>query len=80
MALLIYRLMEKELGEEYTVTEIINTLRHMYLTKVTKGAYTPSFTRTILTDELHETVPFRLDYEVITPSKLRSIIRSSKSK
>lgn len=80
MALLIYRSLEKKLEEKYTVTEIVNTLKDINLTKISDGAYCPNFTRTELTDDLHKTVSFRLDYEVIKPSKLRSIIKSSKSK
>lgn len=79
IALLVYRLLEKELGEEYTCEEIIDTLRGMQMTLLSKNSgYTPSYKRTDITDLLHEKSGFHTDYEFISKSSMRSIIKSSK--
>lgn len=55
MALVIYRLLEKDLNEAYTCEEIIETLRNMMIARPgEKLGYTPVYTRTNLTDALHE--------------------------
>lgn len=80
IALLVYRILENQLNNKYTVTEIVNTLSEMKLTDIGEMGYIPSYTRTALTDELHENVGFRTDTQIVKKSKLRSIIKSSKDK
>ena len=79
MSLLLYRLLEKKLGNAYTVSQILGTLRSMQMTLLnTAGGYIPSYTRTELTDTLHKTFGFRTDYEFITKSYMRTIIKDTK--
>ncbi len=78
IALMIYRILEKKLGDKYTCEEIIKTLREMDMRKVGKQGYIPSYTRTQLTDSLHENAGFRTDYELITPKSMAGIIRRTK--
>jgi transposase len=81
MALVIYRLLEKELNEAYTCEEIIETLRNMMTARPgEKLGYTPVYTRTDLTDALHEKSGFRTDYQIITDVNMRKVIRASKKK
>ena len=40
--------------------------------------YIPGYTRTALTDALHENAGFRTDYELITPKSMAGIVRRSK--
>ena len=40
--------------------------------------YSPTYTRSILTDELHEKLGFRTDYEVITDKNLKKILKEIK--
>nr|WP_300815632.1 IS1634 family transposase [uncultured Acetatifactor sp.] len=81
ISLVIYRLLEKELQEAYTCEEIINTLRNMVTARPgEKMGYTPVYTRTDLTDALHETAGFRTDYQIITDVNMRKVIRASKKK
>ena len=76
---LLYRLLEKKIGCEYTVEQIIETLRSMKLTLLnTANGYVPSYTRTELTDTLHRSFGFRTDYEFIKKSTMRSIIKETK--
>jgi hypothetical protein len=78
IALLIYRILEKKLGGKYTCYEIISTLREMNLTRLGTNGYTPSYTRTELTDSIHEMAGFRTDYELSTEKGVRGICRRSK--
>jgi transposase len=78
IALMIYRILEKKLGDKFTCEEIIKTLREMDMRKVGEQGYIPSYTRTQLTDSLHENAGFRTDYELITPKSMAGIIRRTK--
>ena len=78
IALMIYRILEKQLGEKYTCEEIIKTLRDMDMRKVGEDGYIPAYTRTGLTDALHKNAGFRTDYELITPKPMAGIIRRTK--
>ena len=81
ISLLVYRLLEKKLGEEYTCSQILDTLRGMHMTLLSKeSGYIPSYKRTKLTDKLHSIFGFRTDFEFISKSTMRSIIRSTKQK
>ena len=81
ISLVIYRLLEKELLEAYTCEEIIDTLRNMVVARPgEKLGYTPVYTRTDLTDSLHEAAGFRTDYQIITDVNMRKVIRASKKK
>ena len=79
ISLLLYRLLEKKLGNAYTANQILKTLRSMQMTRLNAaGGYIPSYTRTGLTDALHKTFGFRTDYEFITKSSMRTIIKETK--
>lgn len=81
IALVVYRVLEKELHEAYTCEEIINTLKNMMIARPgEKMGYTPVYTRTDLTDALHETAGFRTDYQIISDVNMRKVIRASKKK
>ena len=79
ISLLLYRLLEKKLGDTYTSKQILETLRSMQMTLLNKASgYIPSYTRTELTDRLHKKFHFRTDYEFITKSSMRTIIKNTK--
>lgn len=75
---MIYRILEKQLKEEYTCSEIISTLRKMKIRKLGKDGYIPAYTRTALSNALHENAGFRTDYELTTPKTMAGILRRSK--
>ena len=80
-ALFLFRILEKKLGEKYTCEEIISTLRSMMMYRPgEKMGYLPAYTRTEITDALHETFGFRTDYEILTDLSMRRIIRQTKKK
>lgn len=80
IALLVYRILERKLGNQYTCDEIISTLRSMRMTKAQDIGYTPAYTRTDLTDALHESAGFRTDYEITRKKAMKGIIRKSKQR
>lgn len=80
IALLVYRILERKLGLKYTCEEILHTLRGMKMTKAKDIGYIPSYTRTGITDSLHETAGFRTDYEIVRDKAMRGVIRSSKER
>ena len=80
IALLVYRILEKKTDSRYTCDEMITTLRNMRVTKAKDIGYTPSYTRTDITDKLHEMAGFRTDYEFIRDKAMKGIIRKSKKR
>lgn len=79
LSLLIYRLLEKRIGERYTCEEIINELKEMNFLRVNKEGYIPTYTRTDLTDDLHESFKLRTDYQIIDVKTMRKIIKFTKT-
>ncbi|GHU71197.1 hypothetical protein AGMMS49992_04780 [Clostridia bacterium] len=77
LALLVYRIIEKRLGTDYTSSQITNTLREMDFLSTDEG-YIPTYTRTALTDALHSMVGFRTDRHIITKKKMSHIQKQSK--
>lgn len=79
LSLLVYRLLEKKLKCQYTCTKILETLRGMQLVRLSKeGAYVPAYTRTAITDSLHEAFGLRSDFEILTRAAIKKLIRESK--
>lgn len=80
IALLVYRILEKKTGDQFTCEEMIDTLRDMRVTKAKDIGYLPSYTRTAITNVLHETAGFRTDYEITREKAMKGIIRKSKKR
>lgn len=78
ISLFIYRLLEKKLKNKYTSSQIIETLRNMYVFESKGDGYIPTYIRTNLTDELHEIFSFRTDYEINTYKNFKKIFEQIK--
>ena len=78
LSLVLHRYLEKELNEKYTASEIIDTLREMNLNQIDEIGYIPVYTRTDITDCLHETFNFRTDSEITTKKIMKKILKDSK--
>ena len=78
MSLLLFRLMEKKLNSTYTSSQIIDSLRDYRLLKIGGRGYIPEYTRTDLTDSMHEAFRFRTDTEIVPSSVMRNIIKNTK--
>lgn len=78
MSLIIYRLLEKKLGNKFTCSEVISGLRDMNFYEIKGEGYIPTYTRTDFTDALHESFGFRTDYEIIKKSQMKKILNTTK--
>lgn len=78
IALIIYRLLEKKLGEKYTCHEILTKLREMDFYQIKGEGYIPTYTRDDLTDDLHEVFGFRTDYQIISMQQMKNIFKATK--
>lgn len=78
LALIIYRYLEKKIDEKYTVYEVIDTIRNMNFLK-DDDDFIPNYTRTDITDLLHEKFDFRTDYEILTTKYLKKIFKQTKN-
>ena len=76
ISLFIYRLLEKKLDYQYTTSQILDTLRNMNMLENKGDGYLPEYTRTNLTDDLHELFNFRTDYEINTYKDFKKIFDS----
>ncbi|RKL61258.1 IS1634 family transposase [Thermoanaerobacteraceae bacterium SP2] len=79
ISLVIYRLLEKKLNGKYTCYEIINGLRDMNFLEVKGEGYIPAYTRTDFTDDIHEAFGFRTDYQIVSKSQMKKILKCTKS-
>ena len=50
----------------------------MHFLEVPKEGYIPAYTRTDFTDALHEAFGFRTDYQILTHSHMKKILKLSK--
>lgn len=78
LSLLIYRMLEQKLDEKYTVSELTQALRSMDFFRIEGLGYLPEYTRTEITDDLHEVFGFRTDTEIVTDKTMKKIIRATK--
>lgn len=79
LALYIYRILEKKLQEQFTGPELLKTLREYKLFQIPGVGYLPCYTRTQITDALHDAFGFRTDYQINTNLALKNIFRLTKS-
>lgn len=79
ISLIIYRLLEKRLKEEFTCREIVSGLRDMNFFEIKGEGYVPTYTRSDFTDALHETFGFRTDYEIVSTQNMKKIFKYTKS-
>ncbi len=77
-ALILYRILEKKLGGEVTCEEIIRTIKEMNMLEIPGEGYIPEYTRTDLTDKLHDAFGFRTDYEIISQRNMKKILTATR--
>ena len=78
LALIIYRYLEKKIDEKYTVYEVIDTIKDMNFLK-DDDDFIPNYTRTDITDLLHDKFEFRTDYQILTAKYLKKIFKQTKN-
>ena len=78
LSLVVYRYLEKKLENRFTCEDIITTLKDMNFYEVEGEGYIPTYTRTDLTDALHEAFGFRTDYQIVTTKQMKKIFKDTK--
>jgi transposase len=73
LSLLVFRLMEKKLKEAFPAGQIIQTLRDMLFYQLGADGFLPAYTRTPLTDALHEAFGFRTDWQILSKKNIAQI-------
>ena len=79
-ALVIYRILEQKLNEKYTCEELIDTILSMDMLIAPGEGYIPTYTRTDITDALHDAFGFRTDYQITSQKNMRKILNQTKKK
>lgn len=78
IALIVYRYLEKKLDNKYTIDQILPTLREMDFMKYEGKGYQPIYTRTEITDTLHEAFGFCTSKQIVPIAKMRNICSQTK--
>lgn len=78
LSLVLHRYLEKTIDEKYTTPQIISCLRNMNFMQIIGEGFIPLYTRTDLTDLLHDKFNFRTDYEILTEKNLKKIFKQIK--
>lgn len=78
LALVIFRYLEKKLNEQYTSSQIVETLKTFNFKNENDIGYSPLYTRTELTDLLHKVSGFETDFEFIENKNIKKIINKTK--
>lgn len=78
LSLVLFRYIERKLEYKYTCGEILETLRGMNFLSIAGEGYVPVYTRTDLTDALHEAFGFHTDYDIVTYKQMKKIFRDTK--
>jgi transposase len=79
ISLMIYRLLEKKLEEKFTCNDIISTLKGMNFYEVKGEGYIPTYTRTDLTDALHDAFGFRTDLQIVNNKTMKKFLKGTKN-
>lgn len=80
LALLIYRMLEKNPGRKYTCEKLLGTLKGMNFADVEGQGYMPLYQRETITDDLHAASGFRTDFQFITKRQMKTIQKRSKGR
>ncbi len=78
IALIVYRYLEKKLENKYTIDQILPALQEMDFIKYEGKGYQPVYTRTELTDALHEAFGFCTSKQIVPIAKMRNIFSQTK--
>lgn len=78
ISLIVYRYLEKKLDNKYTIDQILPTLQEMDFMKYEGKGYQPVYTRTGLTDALHDAFGFCTSKQIVPIAKMRNICAQTK--
>lgn len=78
LALLHFRLLQRELKNHYTTEQLLRVLKGIKFADIEEQGFQPVYERQEITDALHEACGFRTDYQFITKRKMKEIQKKSK--
>ena len=78
LSLTLYRYLEKKTNHDFTPRDLIQKLREMNFFQLSSGDFVPTYTRTEITDKLHDAFGFRTDYEVLRETQMKKILKATK--
>lgn len=78
IALIVYRYLERKLENKYTIYQLLPTLQEMDFLKYDGKGYQPVYTRTEITDALHEAFGFCTSKQIVPTAKMRNICSQTK--
>lgn len=76
LSLLILKIIEKKVGNKYSEEQVLHTLRDMNVYRLRDIGYLSSYTRTEITDALHDAFGFRTDSEFISGKTMKKIVKA----
>lgn len=79
ISLIVYRFLEKTIDEKFTCSKLIKTLKNMNFYQIKGEGYVPTYTRTDVTDTLHDAFGFRTDYQIMSNSQMKKIFKDTKN-
>ena len=79
IALLVYRLIDKRLKSGFSCEQLLSTLRNMNMLELVGEGWIPAYTRTNITDALHEAFGMRTDTEIVSNRQMRKILTTSRN-
>lgn len=80
LSLFIYRYLEHQLNDKYTVYEIVKKLQEMKMLELKGKGFVPLQARDDLTDDLHAFLGLNTDTEIITYKKIKEIYDLTENK
>lgn len=78
LALVIYRYLEKKLNGEYTVSQIIETLKEYNFREFKGFGYVPTYTYTDLIEKLNKNFSIETSKKIIEHKNFKKIIRKNR--
>ena len=79
LSLFIYRYLEHQLNDKYTVHEIVTKLQEMKMLEHNGKGFEPIQTRDNLTDDLHNFLGINTDTEILTYEEIKKILNQKKN-
>lgn len=79
VALILYRYLEKKLDGKYTIGQLQSTLGEMDFLRYNGKGYQPIYTRTEVTDALHDAFGFCTSKQIIPIKKMKNICAQTKN-
>lgn len=78
LSLTLFRFLEQKLGTHVSHVELIKTLRNYKFKRFYGLGYTPTYTRTEITDLLHTTFGFNTGFEIISEKNFKKFFKETK--